>query len=93
MSRVAVIAVHGVADQEPGDSGLAITHLLANLDLPGGTRAYGAFVETHIQIPVRPVPVPGGAGLSETTFAKRAASLRKMQDETQETVDVNIVRY
>lgn len=50
--RVAVIAVHGVADQQPGDTTEAIADLLANLDADGAP-AYGPFKAEPIRIPVR----------------------------------------
>jgi hypothetical protein len=52
MPRVAVIAVHGVADQAPGETNRAVAHLLANVDEPGVGPAYAAGSVTPLQIPV-----------------------------------------
>ena len=57
MKRVAVIAVHGVADQPPTATVHAIGDLLANLETGAGA-AYGPFEEERIDIPVRRVEEP-----------------------------------
>ena len=84
--RVAVIAVHGVADQQPGATGTAIADLLENLDTREG-RAYGPFVERRIAIPVRRVDVPREPNASGT-FEDRAPKLRH-RDQTCMTVAVS----
>jgi hypothetical protein len=55
--RIAVIAVHGVANQEPGETVGAIANLLINLDESGGP-AYERVSEETIRVPVRKVEVP-----------------------------------
>ena len=74
MSKVAVIAVHGVADQKPSDTVHAIADLLANIDADDGPR-YETASEVPLDIPVRPVPVPD-EGNASATFFDRAAALR-----------------
>ena len=83
MKRIAVIAVHGVADQRPDETVRAIGDLLANLETAGGA-AYGPFVEQHIDIPVRRVDVPREANAAEP-FYDRAPKLRARQ---QLTIDI-----
>ncbi len=67
--RVAVIAVHGVADQQPGDSARAVAGLLLQLDADGNammpvaqpaTRRddlYARFEASTLHIPLRPLTV------------------------------------
>lgn len=50
--KVAVVVVHGVADQQPSDSARQIANLLTDL-CPHGT--YSTFQEEKIRIPVEPV--------------------------------------
>lgn len=57
-ARVAVIAVHGVADQEREDSASAIARLLLNLQ-SSDEPCYGTFKQVGLAIPVRPVVVSG----------------------------------
>ena len=83
MKRVAVIAVHGVADQPPTATVHAIGDLLANLDSGAGP-AYGPFEEERIDIPVRRVDVPRESNAAEP-FYDRAPKLRARQ---QLTIDV-----
>lgn len=90
MPNTAVVVVHGVADQKPGESGEAIVRLLSNLDVEPGHPAYEPFVGHDLSVPVRPLPVPGGLDLEKTTFGKRAGSLRTLLRATNEPVDVNI---
>jgi hypothetical protein len=54
--RVAVIVVHGVADQESRTSLRQVASLLANID-DDGRAAYAAFAEHLTRVPVRAVPV------------------------------------
>lgn len=62
--RVAVIAVHGVADQAPHASARQIANLLANLD-DNGSACYAPFAEETVRVPVRPLRVPPCATLYE----------------------------
>jgi hypothetical protein len=54
--RVAVIVVHGVADQRPNDSVRQVANLLSNVN-DNGEAAYSQLEETPIRVPVRPIPV------------------------------------
>lgn len=74
--RVAVIAVHGVADQQPGQTNRAIANLLSNVN-DGDAPAYEAFQVRPLQIPVRPVPVPDRARHEAQSFGEFAASERR----------------
>jgi hypothetical protein len=89
VSRVAVIVVHGVADQEPGRPSAEIADLLANLN-DAGAPAYASFVGESVRIPVRPLPIPDDFRRGAATFADRAAGLRAMKRQTTEPVDTNI---
>ena len=52
--RIAVIAVHGVADQVPNETARSVADLLLGVkQSPGGTVQYGHFVETPLRIEVR----------------------------------------
>ncbi len=55
--KIAVIAVHGVADQQPGDSARQIADLLEEFKPPA---LYAPFTETRIRIPLEPVAVREG---------------------------------
>src|SRR5947208_10358294 len=81
MKRVAVIAVHGVADQRPNETSRAIADLLANLETSGGP-VYGPFVEQRIDVPVRRVDVPRESNASSATFYDRAPKLREREQLT-----------
>ena len=59
--RIAVVAVHGVANQDPAASAEAIAAMLSGLD-----SEYSAFTATDIQLPLRPVRLgPPGPVLGE----------------------------
>jgi hypothetical protein len=51
MARVAVVAIHGVADQQPGNT----AHRISNLLLMHRPQAYTGFVETDLRIGVQKV--------------------------------------
>src|SRR5688500_3472521 len=53
--RIAVIAVHGVADQSPRDSAHAIANLLLNLNRSTGHTRFTPFTEEQISVATRPV--------------------------------------
>src|SRR6478672_3598867 len=74
MPKIAVIAVHGVADQKPNDTVRAIADLFANIDADG-TPLYSTASEVALDIPVRGVPVPDERNAS-ASFFDRAAALR-----------------
>jgi hypothetical protein len=54
--RLAIVAVHGIADQKPGETARAIADMLLRLD-GEGTGTYSPCVETGLRIPVSPVVV------------------------------------
>ncbi|MFL6678880.1 MAG: hypothetical protein ACJ8IK_11105 [Burkholderiaceae bacterium] len=58
-SRVAVIAVHGVADQQPGDTARAVVDLLVS-SAPEGT-CYTSASSEDLSLRVPPLPPQGGA--------------------------------
>src|SRR6185503_16577856 len=69
LPRIAVIAVHGVADQQPGDSAGAVAGLLLQLDTDGKVMTsarqpeamrealYARFDASTLHIPLRPLAV------------------------------------
>ena len=66
---VAVVVVHGVADQKPSESARQIANLLTDL-CPLGT--YSTFVEEEIRVPVEPVrPVRQPRPVKSGPFARR----------------------
>jgi hypothetical protein len=73
--RVAVIVVHGVGDQAPGESAAKIADLLSNLQTSGGTPVYARFTEETIRLPVRRLEVPPHLAPGRT-FAERGRALR-----------------
>ena len=87
---VAVVAVHGVADQQPRDSARAITDLLLGL---GEEAAYTPAHEGVVRVPTRPVriaapdpPMPAPrsriGGFFDTLFDDRSRYVRCLADRT-----------
>src|SRR5215475_3985180 len=74
---VAVVAVHGVADQVPGATARQIGNLLADLGRPATAR-YSAFEEETLRIPVRPLELsrPADAAGGTRRFCERSQALR-----------------
>jgi hypothetical protein len=68
--KVAVVVVHGVADQQPSDSARQIANLLTDL-CPLGT--YSTFQEEKIRIPVEPVKAGGETAGHRSPFEERNA--------------------
>ncbi|MGA8807968.1 MAG: hypothetical protein WB973_08825 [Thermoanaerobaculia bacterium] len=66
--KVAVVVVHGVADQQPSDSARQIANLLTDL-CPHGT--YSTFQEEKIRIPVEKVKVGGPTVGHRAPFEER----------------------
>jgi hypothetical protein len=64
--NVAVLVVHGVADQQPGESARAIAGLLAQLNTADKPR-YATFTEDTLRIDVE-APAVSRAGTSETFY-------------------------
>jgi len=73
--RVAVIVVHGVGHQAPGDSAAKIADLLSNLQTPAGTPVYARFTRETIRLPVRRLEVPPHVAPGRI-FAERGRALR-----------------
>src|SRR5438552_12487268 len=51
--HVAVIAVHGVADQKPRETARTIADVLSRVGDADGRSLYGAFEEVDVRVPVR----------------------------------------
>lgn len=74
-SRIAIVAVHGVADQKPGESAAAMAELLLGLEPPvasGGAATplqYSTFEARTLHVPLRPTVVhdPASALVSAAT--------------------------
>ncbi|MEM8719837.1 MAG: hypothetical protein AAGE84_11075 [Cyanobacteria bacterium P01_G01_bin.39] len=56
-NRIAVIAVHGVSDQQPFDSAKQVANLLINPNKFNISDKYSRFVERFIKIPVKPIEI------------------------------------
>ena len=69
--RVAVIAVHGVADQQPGETTTAIANLLGNID-DGDRPAYAPFESESVRIPVRAIEFEDRGTHKHQDWATRA---------------------
>src|SRR5258705_4152595 len=84
--RVAVIAVHGVADQEPGDSAEAITALLLSRS-DGEAKSktcYEAFQSRTIYVPVAPARAGGVSAdfvKAELTASGKGIGEKAMREE------------
>ncbi|HEV7501750.1 MAG TPA: hypothetical protein VGQ33_17160, partial [Vicinamibacteria bacterium] len=87
MPTIAVVAVHGVADQRPSESARQIASLLTDL-CPLGT--YSTFVEEGIRVPVEPLRVrtaapiaagPPAAGLPRLFEERNPDVLARHHDE------------
>src|SRR5688500_17862555 len=72
--RIAVIAIHGVADQQPGDSAADVVGLLlsaseTNNDTGQGTALYSGFKECTVHIPLSPVRIDDKAAAQSSAQA------------------------
>jgi hypothetical protein len=83
--KIAVIAVHGVADQPPNDSARAIASLLLNHNQSNQSQTqvqYTPFYESTLRIAVRPVEV-----------SPEPAKLEPVHEESlttiEDTLDIN----
>src|SRR5205085_2096298 len=77
---VAVIAVHGVADQKPFESVEAITAMLARA-APNATDGYGPFVGESVRIALQPAGAPPDASVPEVPNARLRSRLARALDE------------
>lgn len=84
--RIAVVAVHGIGQQKPGDSVRAIAGLLLRLRHADGSSRFSSFREVPLQVPVRkvgisppgdstsaqpaPHPAPGGHDPGRVEFTR-----------------------
>jgi hypothetical protein len=71
--NIAVIAVHGVADQQPFASAREIANLLVD-DPHGGEPRYSTFVENEIRLAVDPIYPPTRSRVEENFWGDTAAS-------------------
>jgi hypothetical protein len=90
--KVAVVVVHGVADQQPSDSARQIADLLTHL-CPFGT--YSTFQEEKIRIPLEPVIKPGDESIGPvkpggSPFEERNDDARRRHDGEPPDVDPEI---
>ena len=68
--RVAVVVVHGVADQAPFESVRQVASMLANVD-DTNEPAYSPFTEHPIRVPVRRVVPPTGTSTDSFFYASK----------------------
>ncbi len=92
---IAVISVHGVADQKPHETARAIADVLSRVEGRHGGR-YQAFQENHVRVPVRRVArsrgetfaeIPDGQPVRPSLFDVRQAV------EVQHLVDMSKGEY
>jgi len=55
--KIAVVAVHGVADQQPEDTANTVTNLLLHLEPKKERSRYAGFKTHYLRIPLRPTRV------------------------------------
>jgi hypothetical protein len=75
--HIAVIAVHGVADQKPRETARTIADVLSRVEDAQGHSVYGAFEEVEIRVPVRAVALAGAGAAAQA--APAASSLFEMK--------------
>ncbi len=84
-SRIAVVAIHGVADQRANETSRSVAKLLSKRNVDGATAHYSAFEEHPLPIPLRPLvlaPLPLRETPLETGIVRRLWSmLRSTFDE------------
>lgn len=87
---IAVVAVHGVADQQPRESAGAIANLLLGI-WRGGKSVYTSFREVPVRIPTRPVQVretrgePAGQPTGTFGMEERAHYLKQQHQDAPAT--------
>ena len=69
--RIAVVAVHGVADQQPGDTARAVGNLLLSSNQPGSEHEYTPFEEESFRISVSKVETTPVATRQPQTKARQ----------------------
>lgn len=79
--RLAIVAVHGVADQKPGETARAIADMLLRLD-GNGTGTYAPCVETGLRIPVAPVIVNSPDASHQAPVSQEAAAAEEGEEDT-----------
>lgn len=74
LPSIAVVAVHGVGEQEPGASARALADLLLRLRHPNGAPRYTSFAARELRIPARPAVVepPRPATIADAKKARRS---------------------
>src|SRR5437660_8837101 len=78
--RIAVVAVHGVADQQPGETARSVCNILQRLESSAGTRCYGEFEERQVRIGVRPLIARASTPPCVDRPAKRADRVKREFD-------------
>jgi hypothetical protein len=84
---VAVIAVHGVADQKAHESARTMAKLLQNLDEADGQPVYEPFVEDSLRVNVRPFKLADAAGGRPDDKPDLEFSRRTLKDYEGEPAD------
>src|SRR5262245_58238436 len=74
LPRVAVVAIHGVADQAPGNT----AHRIANLLLFHRPKSHTGFVETDLRIGVEPVHLSSKSPEGPTDISSSPTFLGKV---------------
>src|SRR3954471_11672558 len=82
---IAVIAVHGVADQKPGETARAIANLLLRehgptAEGPSGSQnraSYSAFTDSSLHVAVGPVCVPKDLLVDAASAVKKQTHLHR----------------
>lgn len=83
--RLAIVAVHGVADQAPGETARAIADMLLRLD-GDGTGTYAPCVETGLRIPVAPVVVNNPDASHQPPNSREAVAAEDQEDTVKPTL-------
>lgn len=82
--RIAVIAVHGVADQQPAESARAVANLLLNIEPQKAV--YAPFEATTIHVPTRPVQLlEGSPQVGRPALRDANAPAMSRSDRSQQT--------
>jgi hypothetical protein len=90
--RIAVVAVHGVADQQPGESARRVADLLLDLGRHS-PELYADATEQHLRISVAPAPGldgPAPAGAADVEFMRDALAGYEPPDPPQSWESVRL---
>lgn len=83
--RLAIVAVHGIADQAPGETARAIADMLLRLD-GDGTGTYSPCLESGLRIPVSPVVVNRPDACCQSPSSPAAAAEEGEEDSEKPTL-------